>query len=84
MPYDFFSVFSDLETSNTSFQESVSQLKVCVLGLGGLGGAVSQNLCGLGVNTLTIADDDEVALRNLHRQFLYGYADIGKRKVDVA
>jgi molybdopterin/thiamine biosynthesis adenylyltransferase len=41
-------------------------------------------LAHAGVGTIGIADDDEVAASNLHRQILFADADVGKNKVDVA
>ena len=43
-----------------------------------------QYLAAAGVGTLGIVDDDVVSLSNLHRQILFGTADVGRPKVDVA
>ena len=55
---------------------------VVVLGAGGLGSAVVQNLAGLGVSALTLLDFDLVELRNFARQFTYTEAQRGLPKVE--
>jgi adenylyltransferase/sulfurtransferase len=57
---------------------------VIVIGAGGLGCPVLQYLCGAGVGTLGIIDDDIVSLENLHRQIIYRTADVGKPKAVCA
>ena len=53
-----------------------------VLGAGGLGSCVVQNLAGLGVSSLTLLDFDRVELRNFARQFTYTEAQCGLPKVE--
>lgn len=55
-----------------------------IVGLGGLGCPVALYLAGAGIGTLGLADADVVSLSNLHRQLLYGEAQVGMRKVDAA
>jgi molybdopterin/thiamine biosynthesis adenylyltransferase/molybdopterin synthase catalytic subunit/rhodanese-related sulfurtransferase len=57
---------------------------VLIVGAGGLGCAVLASLAGAGVGTLTIVDHDRVDASNLHRQPLYGTADIGRPKAEAA
>ena len=57
---------------------------VLVVGAGGLSCPVLSVLARSGVTRFTLLDDDHVELSNLHRQTLYGEADIGRLKVDVA
>lgn len=64
-------------------QNLISQAKVLVIGAGGLGTPLCAYLAAMGIGTLAIADGDIVSESNLHRQFLYCYDDLGKKKVDV-
>lgn len=64
--------------------DKLAQTKVLVVGLGGLGSIVSQQLAGAGIGKLTLIDGDEVSLSNLHRQTLYTEHDIGKAKAVIA
>ncbi len=57
---------------------------VLLLGAGGLGCAAALALATAGVHRLGLADDDQVALSNLHRQILFRTADIGRGKVAQA
>jgi adenylyltransferase/sulfurtransferase len=65
-------------------QQKLLQAKVLVIGAGGLGCPVLQYLAAAGVGTIGIADDDAVALNNLHRQVLYSVNDIGLLKAERA
>ncbi len=55
-----------------------------VVGAGGLGCPVAIYLAAAGVGRITICDFDHVDLSNLQRQVLYGVADLGRPKVQVA
>lgn len=65
-------------------QNKLEKAKVLVIGAGGLGCPILQYLVGTGVGTIGIVDGDVVSLSNLHRQILYGVADVGKPKVNRA
>lgn len=65
-------------------QERLGRSTVLVVGAGGLGGPALLQLAGAGVGQLIVADDDVVALSNLHRQTLYTVTDVGKPKAGVA
>lgn len=65
-------------------QRKLKAARVAVVGAGGVGSAAIPALAGAGVGRLTIIDDDIVELSNLHRQPLFGEADIGKGKAAAA
>ena len=65
-------------------QEKLMKAKVLVVGAGGLGCPALLYLCGAGVGTIGIIDDDRVSLSNLHRQVLYRVEDIGLLKAERA
>lgn len=58
--------------------------RVLLVGAGGLGCPAAQYLAAAGVGTLGIVDADRVEVSNLQRQILYGPADVGRSKVEVA
>ncbi len=65
-------------------QMRITQAHVLLIGAGGISCPAIQYLAAAGVGTLTVIDDDEVALSNLQRQVLYGAEDIGHAKVYAA
>ena len=65
-------------------QKKISNSKVAVVGLGGLGCPVANNLAASGIGALRLIDGDFVELSNLHRQPLYGLDDIKQKKADAA
>ena len=65
-------------------QKKISNSKVAVVGLGGLGCPVANNLAASGIGTLRLIDGDFVELSNLHRQPLYGLGDIKQKKAYAA
>jgi hypothetical protein len=64
-------------------QRTLGRLHVAVIGAGGTGSAVGEQLVRLGVRRLTIIDPDTLSISNVTR--VYGSApdDVGKRKVEV-
>ncbi|WP_018980382.1 HesA/MoeB/ThiF family protein [Saccharibacter floricola] len=67
-----------------SGQDRLRQAKVLVVGAGGLGAPLLQQLVSSGIGHVGVIDPDIIELSNLQRQALYVTADIGRRKVDVA
>lgn len=65
-------------------QQKLQEARVLIVGMGGLGCPIALYLCGAGIGTLGLVDDDVVNITNLHRQVLYDEADIDQSKVDCA
>jgi adenylyltransferase/sulfurtransferase len=65
-------------------QAKLAAASVLVIGAGGLGVPVLQYLAAAGIGRIGIVDGDVVEASNLHRQPLYGVADVGRPKVEVA
>jgi adenylyltransferase/sulfurtransferase len=65
-------------------QQRLLSATVAVIGAGGIGAPVIQYLAAAGVGRLRVIDDDLVSLDNLQRQILFGTADIGRSKAEVA
>ena len=65
-------------------QKKLSRVRVVILGLGGLGSAVSIYLTVAGVGHLKVVDRDKIEKNNLNRQILYTEEDLGKWKAEVA
>ena len=63
-------------------QETIRTSRVAVLGVGGLGGPLAENLVRAGCQNLIICDFDVFDESNLNRQNCT-IEDIGKRKIDV-
>lgn len=68
----------------SQMQARLAAAHVAVIGVGGLGSWAASALACAGVGTLTLVDDDSVALSNLNRQILYRRADVGRSKVELA
>eukprot|EP00929_Paragymnodinium_shiwhaense_P084918 TRINITY_DN45438_c0_g1_i1.p1 TRINITY_DN45438_c0_g1~~TRINITY_DN45438_c0_g1_i1.p1 ORF type:complete len:456 (-),score=83.85 TRINITY_DN45438_c0_g1_i1:40-1407(-) len=61
-------------------QKALLQGSVLIVGAGGLGCPAALYLCAAGVGRVGIADDDTVAISNLHRQVGHAAKDVGVNK----
>lgn len=62
----------------------LSDARVAVLGLGGVGGACAEALCRSGIGTLILIDRDTVSLSNLNRQLFATLDTVGLEKTQAA
>ena len=61
----------------------LSEAKVAVFGIGGVGGYVVEALVRSGVRSFVLVDDDKVCLTNINRQIIATRKTVGKYKVEV-
>lgn len=65
-------------------QQLLSRSRVTVIGCGGLGGYIVEELARLGIGTISAWDFDSFEEHNLNRQLLAEMDSIGQSKVDTA
>ena len=64
--------------------EKLSNTKVAIFGLGGVGSFVLEGLVRAGIGNFVLIDDDKICLTNLNRQILATRKTVGQPKVEVA
>ena len=64
--------------------DKINNLKVLIVGVGGVGGYALESLVRTGVKNITIIDNDIVDESNLNRQIISFNSNIGKKKTLVA
>jgi len=65
-------------------RESLAEKRVCIVGLGAVGGYALESLARSGVGAFTLVDFDTVNLTNINRQILALESSIGRPKVELA
>lgn len=65
-------------------QQTLRSLKAAVVGLGGTGSLVAQQLAHLGIGSVLLIDHDQLETSNLNRVAGANSSDVGRLKVDVA
>lgn len=68
----------------TEAMKKLSESRVAVFGVGGVGGYVVEALARSGVGAIDVIDNDAVAITNLNRQLIATVHTIGMRKTDAA
>ena len=62
----------------------IKKLNILLIGLGGVGGSCFEALIRLGINNITVVDNDCFETSNLNRQILSNINNIGEFKTDEA
>ena len=65
-------------------QNKITNSKVLIIGMGGLGCPVAEFLTRSGIGSLGIVDHDQISLSNIHRQSLFNEKDLNQPKVKIA
>ncbi len=73
---EFFGTFASYETNKFESQECLKNVKITLLGLGGLGSHILYDLAALGIRHIRAVDFDKVELSSLNRQILYSESDV--------
>lgn len=81
---EFYSRQTILKELGKEGQRKLTDSKVAIVGLGGLGTASSLYLALSGVGKIRLIDQDTVEMHNLHRQVLYTPEDLHYPKVEVS
>jgi len=63
--------------------QALNNSKVCVVGVGGVGGFVAEMLARTGIGNISLIDFDIIEPSNINRQIVALNSTIGKFKVDV-
>ena len=61
----------------------IKEKKVLILGIGGVGGFVTEALARAGVKNFTLIDNDVVSKSNINRQIIALNSTLGRPKVDI-
>jgi sulfur carrier protein ThiS adenylyltransferase len=65
-------------------QQTLMSQHIMIVGIGGLGTHVAQQLAAAGIGHLHLVDDDKVDMSNLPRQILFNASSVGREKVECA
>lgn len=63
--------------------EYLTECRIAVFGIGGVGGYVCEALARSGVGAFDLIDDDKVCLTNINRQIIATRKTVGQYKADV-
>ena len=75
----------EFEREKLMIKDKIDLLKdktILVLGLGGVGGYVTESLARCGIGHLILVDYDTVDITNINRQIIALHSNIGKKKTD--
>lgn len=75
--------FVGMGMDGISIRGKLNEKVVMILGCGGIGGNLVEQLAVIGVSNFILVDDDVVELSNMNRSLIYQSEDVGKPKVNV-
>ena len=84
LEYEIFSRQFILQNFNEDNIFKLENIKIAIIGLGGIGCPLTQYLVSTGFKNLTFFDGDKIEKSNLGRQILFGLRDVKKFKVNIA
>ena len=83
-PFDYDEAFSrNLGWLTAAEQQRLRSTRVCIAGLGGVGGIYLLTLARMGIGAFSVADFDHYALANFNRQSGATVSSLGRAKIDV-
>ncbi|WP_420543589.1 ThiF family adenylyltransferase [Streptococcus equinus] len=80
---DFLNSYPSMGKNYTQVFEQISKSRILVIGCGGLGSNIIENLARSGVRNITAYDNDLVNIENICNQSIFTMRDVGKYKVNV-
>lgn len=81
-PHEIFD--RNVRAFGSAVQQTLGDLKVAIVGCGGTGSAVAEQLVRLGVRRFLFVDPETLSPSNVTRVYGSSHADIGRAKVEIA
>ena len=63
--------------------QHIRAMRVCVIGIGGVGSWAAEALARSGIGAITLIDYDDIGIGNINRQIHASSASIGRKKIQV-